>query len=191
MKRKIICAAVCLSVMLTAASCGSKSVANENNTAADVSVTNTETYPLADVTKFDISSNDLHDGVWDSVITNTENGANKSPQLSWEPVEGASSYVVYMVDTTANNWLHWRSENLTVTSLEQGSAPAEQYIGPYPPSGTHTYEIYVYALKEPSDKIPGALDCPTDNFENFEVYLNDQGTVLAYGHIAGTYTHGV
>ena len=190
MKRNLIYVAVCLSVMLIAASCGSKSVANEDNTAADVSVTNTETYPLANVTKFDISSNNLHDGVWDSVITNTENGSNKSPQLSWEPVEGASSYVVYMVDTTANNWLHWRSENLTVTSLEQGSAPAEQYIGPYPPSGMHTYEIFVYALKEPSDKIPGALDCPTDNFETFEVYLNEHGTELAYGQIAGTYTHG-
>ena len=69
----------------------------------------------------------LANGVWDSVITNTENGSNKSPRLSWEPVEGASSYVVYMVDTSANNWLHWRSENLTVNALEQGSAPAERY----------------------------------------------------------------
>ena len=40
---------------------------------------------------FTVTSEDIHDGVWDDVISNTNAGSNKSPQLSWEPVEGAET----------------------------------------------------------------------------------------------------
>ena len=143
-----------------------------------------------DLSQFIVTSNDLHDGVWDTVITNTDYGKNVSPQLSWEPVDGAKSYVIYMVDTSAGNWLHWRAGNITVTTLEQGSATASEYIGPYPPSGTHNYEIYVYAMKADIEQIPGAFDSTNDGFGQFESLLDESGSVIAYGHISGTYTHG-
>ena len=145
---------------------------------------------------FELASEDLVDGVWNSVITNTENGSNVSPQLSWEPVEGAESYVVYMVDTMAGNWMHWLSNNVTETSLPQGWAPEGEYIGPYPPKGgSHTYEIYVVALKQPVEQVTGTLDATQPSFMRGVISLNvlpdgSEGNILAYGHLVGTYTHG-
>ncbi|MBQ5311283.1 MAG: hypothetical protein ILP19_04490 [Oscillospiraceae bacterium] len=138
----------------------------------------------------EVRSSDLHDGVWDSIITNTKNGSNVSPELSWDKVDGASGYVVYMVDTTAGNWLHWRSDVVTGTELSQGYAGKREYVGPYPPSGTHTYEIYVYALGGTPEKIPGYFDSQNANFDDFDDKLDEQASLLAYGHISGTYTKG-
>ncbi len=148
-----------------------------------------------DFATFTITSEDLHDGVWDSVITNTENGSNVSPQLSWEPVEGAECYVVYMIDTMAANWVHWMSNNVTETELPQGWAPAEEYVGPYPPDGTHTYEIYVVALQQPVEQLNGKLDTRNQGVIEDIVGMDvlpdgTTGNLLGYGHIVGTYTHG-
>ena len=46
-----------------------------------------------------VSSSNVADGVWDTKITNTTNGENLSPELSWSSVEGALGYEVYMIDT--------------------------------------------------------------------------------------------
>ena len=54
MKRKLICAAVCLSVLLAVASCGSESGAKGNSTAADVSAENAENSSVK-VTVSDVS----------------------------------------------------------------------------------------------------------------------------------------
>jgi len=76
-------------------------------------------------------------------------GENKSPQLSWTPVEGASCYAIYMIDTTASNWCHWIAKDVKVTELELGAElENSQYIGPYPPGGVHTYEVMIFALKK-------------------------------------------
>ena len=145
---------------------------------------------------FPVTSENLHDGVWDSVITNTENGQNRSPQLAWDPVPGAECYAVYMVDTTVENWLHWKSGGITETSLPLGWAPETEYIGPYPPSGTHTYEIFVFALKKPLSRIRGAFNGNNPVFRQKTLPSLDitddgeSGNVLACGHISGTYTKG-
>lgn len=148
-----------------------------------------------DFATFTITSEDLHDGVWDSVITNTENGSNVSPQLSWEPVEGAECYVVFMIDTMAANWVHWMSNNVTETELPQGWASADEYVGPYPPDGTHTYEIYVVALQQPVEQLNGKLDTRNPGAIEDIVGMDTlpdgtAGNLLGYGHIVGTYTHG-
>ena len=39
-----------------------------------------------------VTSDDLENGVWDVSITNTSQGQNQSPQLSFDKVEGASYY---------------------------------------------------------------------------------------------------
>lgn len=84
-----------------------------------------------------ITSSDLIDGEWNSDITSSI-GSNRTPELSWNAIDGAEEYVIYMIDTSANNWLHWRASGLTDTHLDPGSQAGE-YVGPYPPSGTHTH----------------------------------------------------
>ena len=152
-----------------------------------------------DLTKlaiFDISSEDLHDGVWDTDITNTKKGSNRSPQLAWQPVDGASCYAVYMIDTGSigySSWMHWKSLIGSETVLPKGWAPESEYIGPYPPEGTHVYEVLVFALKEAPDKLKGNFNNSNDTrlMEDLN-YMDGEngGNIIACGHIKGTYTYG-
>lgn len=156
---------------------------------------NTAIFADSGLRTFEVTSEDLHDGVWDSIITNTDNGSNVSPQLSWEAVPEAGCYVIYMVDTSAGNWIHWKSNNVTETSLPQGWAPEGEYIGPYPPSGTHDYKIYVVAIKEPVERAKGAFNSTNEKFKSNVMSMDAttegaSGNILAYGEIVGTYTHG-
>lgn len=149
-----------------------------------------------DIPTFELTSESLKDGVWDTSITNTDNGSNQSPQLSWESVSDAQLYSIYMIDTSAGNWTHWVSQNVTETTLAQGWASEEEYIGPYPPSGTHDYEIYVFALKEqPSEEFYVDFDGGNGAFFTNIMALDknsssDSGNIISYGHIKGTYTCG-
>ena len=144
--------------------------------------------------QFEIVSEDLQDGVWNQVITETLNGSNVSPKLSWEPVEGAECYVIYMTDTSAGNFIHWKSANVTETELPQGWASETDYIGPYPPPGaTHDYDIYVVALKKPVERAKGAFNTSNPNFEGNLMALDTDadgttGNMIAYGYLTGTYT---
>ncbi len=155
---------------------------------------NADQLDISKLPAFNLSSDDLHNGVWDSEITNTKNGINRSPQLSWEAVEGASCYAVYMVDTGttgAGSWMHWKS--LTEeTSLPAGWASNEEYIGPYPPEGTHVYEILVFAMKQQPEKLKGAFDNTNDKLLVAFKLMDgeDGGNIIACGHIKGTYTYG-
>lgn len=139
-----------------------------------------------------ITSENLHDGVWDDAISNTDKGENQSPQLSWEPVDGAACYAVYMVDTTATFWLHWKSADILETNLPAGWAPETEYVGPYPPSGTHEYEIRIFALKEAVAEDKSQFDRSNYNFDDLVRALDEgssgSGNVLAYGTLAGTFT---
>ena len=148
-----------------------------------------------------VTSESLAGDRWIYDITNTENGLNLSPQLSFDEVAGASYYVIYMVDESANNWVHWYAE-VSQTDLEQGANPG-QYIGPYPPegSGDHTYTIYVYAL---ADKPAGNFTSEYPEFDEpwfggdvlwtvlnvKDVAVNPvlYGNVIAYGYVSGTYS---
>ena len=147
---------------------------------------------------FPVTSENLHGGMWDPVISNTEQGENKSPQLSWEPVSGADAYAIVMVDEDARYWMHWKTASVTSTELPLGYAPASEYVGPYPPSGqTHTYTIYVVALKVPRDGMVGMLDAPNDtadhdltrSLSSLDTDGNGRtGNAIAMGTISGTFT---
>ncbi|WP_051530421.1 YbhB/YbcL family Raf kinase inhibitor-like protein [Ruminococcus flavefaciens] len=147
---------------------------------------------LSKLSTFELSSEDLHDGIWDTVITKTEKGENRSPQLSWKPVDGASCYAVFMIDTSAGNWLHWKSVTDSETVLPAGWAPQSEYVGPYPPSGTHDYEIYVLALKEKPERIKGSFDNSNPKMLEYakEIDGEKEDNIISYGHLMGTYTHG-
>ena len=141
---------------------------------------------------FKVSSESLHDGKWDDICSNAS-GENASPQLSWEPVEGAATYVIYMVDMNTNNFLHWKSGGITETTLPQGWASPVDYIGPYPPTGiTHQYNIYVFALKAPVERVKGGIGQALKLQEFMDGLDTDaegnSGNIIAVGRIIGNYT---
>ncbi len=154
-----------------------------------------------------VSSKDLQDGKWNDRITNTEKGENLSPELSFDKVEGAEYYYIYMVDETANNWVHWIATDIQKEELDTGANTKEykdnpdfKYIGPYPPkgSGEHTYTIYVFAMKgkPDSDFKPEFDEASLSGDYMYYDYLsiskqgnpNEYGNVISYGYISGNYS---
>jgi len=190
MKKRLLIIFLSITV-LGICSCGSKSGTKKESTVKNEESTD----EVIEYNTIEVTSDDLHDGVWDSIITNTKHGNNVSPQLSWEAVEGAESYVIYMVDNTASCWMHWKSTDVSDTELPQGWANENEYIGPYPPDGTHEYEVFVIALKKPVSEIYGTFDSINVSFEEnlYDLDVDDdgeKGNIIAIGSITGTYTAG-
>ena len=141
-----------------------------------------------------VSSSSLVNGIWDTKISNTGSGENISPDLTWDAVDGATQYVVIMIDSA---WLHM-DVFTTETFLAEGAigrgSRGEQYVGPYPPTGTtHTYSVFVFALKGEPGKVPLAFDNGGNSifkiFDGLDVdAAGDSGNVLAYGRLDGNFT---
>ena len=213
--QKIIAALLISSIATGLAGCSSQPDETSATTALEVTTTTTaestteetteETEaPLptaADIdylegyTQFEVTSEDLVDGAWAQIVSYTEEGENMSPQLSWEPVEGATVYCVYMIDLSSWNWMHWKSNDIYETELPRGWASSMEYMGPYPPpGGTHTYDVYVVAMRNPVDRIQGVMNNYNEMFETFITNLDtddegNTGNIVAYGRLSGTYTH--
>ncbi len=150
---------------------------------------------IANYNIFVVESDNLNNGKWDDVISYTNKGENRSPQLSWEPVEGATSYAIYMVDTSMEYWIHWKVADIHETNLPEGYSSKTEYVGPYPPEGgTHTYEVYVIALKNPVDRLKGGLNGQNKKFTTFIDALDtdvdgNTGNIAGAAHISGTFTY--
>lgn len=179
-----------------AAGCGSVAAETEAKQSAAVMQESSSTVPASSepaVLSLNLSSDDLSDGVWNSVIASNGSGQNLSPELSFDAVEGAEEYAVVMIDPDGNNWLHWIASGIKSTHLSQGENPGS-YQGPYPPSGTHTYEVTVYALKAAPDALPGTFDAagnsPEDLFAGMDTAGGSRGNVIVSETISGTYTAG-
>ena len=108
----------------------------------------------------------------------TCDGANISPQLSWnEPPEGTKTFALLVDDPDApvGNWSHWTMWNLPAAArglaeglrkdaeLSDGSRQGQNdfrktgYNGPCPPPGKpHRYYFKLYALDTKLDLKPGA-----------------------------------
>ncbi|MCR5847983.1 MAG: hypothetical protein K6G75_07670 [Lachnospiraceae bacterium] len=161
-------------------------IARSNNYITNVS--------FEDIPTFKVTSECLKAGVWDDKITNTSYGDKLSPDLSWDEVEGAAKYAVIMIDS---GWLHM--DVLTEdTSLAEGAYSRgerwEQYVGPYPPAGTHTYSVFVFALKnEPGDFYLGFDNGANDINKIYQGLDTDidgnTGNVISFGRLDGNYTH--
>ncbi len=143
---------------------------------------------------FNVTSESLTDGIWNDITSNTNIGENKSPQLSWEPVEGAAVYAVYMFDTNTNGYLHWKSGGITETSLPEGWASPLDYNGPHIGHGyTHNFDIYVIALKAPVEKLKGTVNGQNKKLGEFIKELDtdkdgNTGNIISYGRISGLFT---
>lgn len=179
-----------------AAGCGSAAAETEAKQSAAVMPESSSTVPASSepaVLFLNLSSDDLSDGVWNSVIASNGSGQNLSPELSFDAVEGAEEYAVVMIDPDGNNWLHWIASGIKRTHLSQGENPGS-YQGPYPPSGTHTYEVTVYALKAAPDALPGTFDAagnsPEDLLAGMDTAGGSRGNVIVSETISGTYTAG-
>jgi len=86
--------------------------------------------------------------------------ANVSPELSWdEAPPGTESFALAMVDTdpVARGYVHWLvadiepgvnelPEGAAGGAMPRGASEVSPYAGPFPPSGTHDYELTLYAL---------------------------------------------
>ncbi len=166
----------------------------ETKTATITVATTDPTASPVELKNIQITSESLTaDGLWRTAINGFDAnpaGLNQVPQLSWDAVEGASCYAIYMYDTSADNWMHWKAVNITKTSIALGEEFAmSEYYGPYPPSGTHVYEVTVYALKETVTKCPGVMDSPTIDISMNEKELDtvngNIGNIIGKGKISG------
>ncbi len=145
-----------------------------------------DTLPVFELTTTSIMDN----GEWKTECGLKE--GNLSPALSWQPVEGASKYVVVMIDITTTRWLYWYTI-VDKTDLKEGefTDPAI-YSGPYP-AGTHNYEIHVIALKSEPKTGTFKVDARSGDIQSFFDYVNTAsdgsvGNVVAYGTIKAPYT---
>ncbi len=140
----------------------------------------------------EVTSDDLTDGVW------SEELAYRAPQLSFEEVEGAEYYVVYMVNETDGYSAHWYIDDLNETYLAGGNDEGiyinldkrVSYLG-------NTYSITVYAMAGKNDS-DIAVVYDESSFNPCGLYRmlditryespTEYGNVLAYGYISGTFT---
>ena len=126
---------------------------------------------------------------------NKPRGENKSPQITFDEVEGATCYALVMFDTTAN-WLHFLVADVTETELTLGAyANTKQYIGPYPPRGTgdHNYRLEVFALKAVPDKVVGKMNAQNTYdkiVQGLDVTGGEPGNILLRGFVDGLYAYG-
>ena len=158
------------------------------------------TVPIEDLTldysEIYITSNDLNDGIWDARITYTMYGENVSHDLSWDDVEGAEVYAIYMIDLDAT-WLHMIAFT-TDTSIPEGFVDGENgnlYVGPYPPSGTHNYVVYVIALRDYPQQFFYRFDSDRNYINSIAGRINidvngNTDNVICGGMLSGTYTNG-
>ena len=97
-----------------------------------------------------------------------------------------------MLDVSTNNWLSW-FVIVDETHLDEGAYTEQDvYVGPYPP-GTHTYELYVIALRTDPKPVSFPIDSSGGDISAKMNFLNvasdgSNGNVLAYGMIRADYT---
>lgn len=120
---------------------------------------------------------------------------NISPPLIWKSVpQGTKSFALSMVDyvSAGRYYVHWLVCDIStnVRSLQEAAAgkampPATRelkpYAGPFPPSGAHTYEFTLSALKTDKLRLPEKVSL--DEFN--EAVKPD---ILAIAKLTGKFT---
>lgn len=151
--------------------------------------------------RLSVSSKNIHGEI---PTEQSEYANGLSPEISWNPVDGAKSYALILEDPDANApkpFVHWVAYNIPagVTTLPEGlkedarltephgllqgknSRGSMGYFGMRPPLGDppHHYHFQVFALDRELDVAPG--------MERDDVLKAMSGHVLAAGELVGTY----
>ncbi len=140
---------------------------------------------------FNVTTTSIENGEWRQATGLMID--NLSPELTWTTVDGATKYAIIMLDTSTNNWLSWFVIVDDITHLDEGTyTEKEVYVGPYPP-GTHTYEVFVIALRTEPQPVSFPMDSSGGDINAKMNFLNvasdgSTGNVLAYGTIKADYT---
>lgn len=213
MKKTLLCGVVAIALCITACGNGSEGTKQESNvetvddamfvaeteTVQEVESQETTTEEVAPYSydayeHFDVTSDNVSDGVWDSKITNTDNGENIAPSLKWNAVSDATVYAVYMLD---GDWLHMvaYTDKTDFAEGEISNVQDAEYVGPYPPSGTHNYTVYVVALRNKPGEVKVRFDSFGNKLEKFIEALDVDadgatGNVISCGMLDATYTKG-
>ena len=134
----------------------------------------------------------------DIPINHTCDGPDVSPPLAWSDVpEDTVSFALVMDDPDASNFTHWVLFNLPgdLRELSEGVPRQDQlqngalqgrgfggnyYGGPCPPSGSHTYRFFLYALGQALDLGPG--------ISKQEVLSAIEGHILGQAQLNGRYS---
>ncbi len=150
-----------------------------------------EKVEVENLPQFELNTTGIENGEWKQ--STGKEVENKSPELTWDAVEGATQYAVIMQDKDAYNWLHWYVI-VDKTHLEEGEFADRDagYVGPYPPE-THEYELYVVALAGEPENTTFKLDGTGKDINSKLTQLNTAtdgttGNVLAYGVVSAKFT---
>lgn len=165
----------------------------EYDTALGLEVDESKVYTDS-LPTFEVTTTSIADGEWKTEIGLKEK--NLSPELTWDPVEGATKYAIIMIDdTTASNFLHWFTI-VDSTHLDEGAFTdvSEGYAGPYPPE-VHEYDVYVVALADDPGEVFFQVDTTGGDIAERMTSLNKKsdgsvGNVLAYGQVGYNFTPG-
>ena len=144
-----------------------------------------------DLDTFEVTSENLNYYEWDKKIG--ESFGNVSPELSWEKVDGASEYVVFMVDIDTQQFILHSYVTTDTNHLDEGAYDKDTgYFGPRPTS-PHEYAVYVFALKEKPNDLGYAVPSSISNIGKMvEVLLRDKpDNIISYGKIKGSYEYFV
>lgn len=117
---------------------------------------------------------------------------NVSLPVAWDDApSGTKSFAIVMVDRDNHDYAHWMLVGLSaetahlaegaVSNLPTGAKELKAYAGPFPPSGTHRYEVIVFALDTDTP--------PTPAKTNLEAFTEaTKSHVLAQASISGMFT---
>ena len=161
----------------------------EYDEATGKEVDNSKVY-MDSLPVFEVSTESIENGEWKQSCGLKE--GNLSPELTWQPYEGATRYAVILTDISTSNWLSWYVI-VDKTHLDEGEYTDQSvYVGPYPP-GTHTYELHVVALRTDPQDLSFVIDASGGDIKSKLDFLNtakdgSYGNVLAYGTISAPYT---
>ena len=198
MKRYILPAALLLAALLLGG-CGAQTPADGGSAPAPEA--QAETPAETPAAPMAVSSDAVQGGVladaYGAKGSDFESGwiPSRSLPLTVENLpEGTVALAVLMTDPDADGWVHWAAANLPAgdvpdnagvalaDSIVQGlnSFGTVGYGGPTPPSGTHTYVVTVYALREELPLENGfSQDALTDALD---------GRVLAQAQLTAQYS---
>ena len=136
---------------------------------------------------FEVTSESIFYGEWIKE-TGGING-NISPELSWDKVDGATTYAIMMIDVDQGNYLLHAYGASETNHLDFGALNEDEFYGPQP-RVPHNYRVYVFALKNAIDPGLKILNQLIDA-ETFYEKLNkdDPDNVISYGQVTASYEY--